>query len=399
MTDTSAPLAGVRVIDAAHVIAGPGAAARLGDFGADVIKVEHPRQGDPTRRMGWAVGGTALWWKWVSRNKRPVTLDLSHSEGQEIFLRLIETADVMVESFRPGTLEKWSIGPDLLLERNPGLIILRISGFGQTGPYRRRPGFGTLAEAMSGFVHMNGHRGEPPLLPPIAMADEVAALLGAYAVMVALYARDHGGSSGQVIDASLTESLLQITGPVAAAYDSLGVVPGPSGSRLPYVAPRGVFRCSDGRWVAISGSAQSIVERLFNAIGEPELIGDPRFATNHARLENIDALEAHIASWVGERPFNEVIEEFERFEVAAAPVLDISMIVADAQYRSRRTLIRVPDGASGTVLLPDVQPRLSVTPGRIDHAGGNMGQANEEVYAELGITAAELSRLRQSGIV
>jgi crotonobetainyl-CoA:carnitine CoA-transferase CaiB-like acyl-CoA transferase len=398
-SDVTGPLDGIRVVDAAHVIAGPGAAARLGDFGADVIKIEHPRLGDPTRRMGWGVGPTALWWKWISRNKRPITLDLGNAEGQEIFLRLAETADVVVESFRPGTLERWSIGPDRLLARNPDLVILRISGFGQTGPYRRRPGFGTLAEAMSGFVHMNGQPDEPPLLPPIALADEVAALSGAYAVMVALFARERGVCAGQVIDASLTENLLHITGPIAAVFDQLGVVPGPSGSRLPYVAPRGVFRCSDGRWIAISGTTQSVAERLFAAIGAPDLARDPRFATNRDRLDNVDELERRIAAWIEQRPLTEVVETFDAHEVAAAPVMDIAMIVDDPHYRDRAALVRVDDAEMGSLLLPDVQPRLSATPGHLRHAGGDMGEANDEVYGELGFDEDDRSRLREQGIV
>ena len=252
---------------------------------------------------------------------------------------------------------------------------------------------------MSGFVHMNGAPDEPPLLPPIALADEVAALLGAYAVMVALYNRDHHTGAGQVIDASLIESLLQIMGPLAAAFDKLGAVTGPSESRLPYVAPRGVFRCSDGRWIAISGTAQSIVERIFKAIGQPELVEDPRFVTNEKRLENVDALESCIQDWTGDRSLSEVIETFERHEVAAAPILDIRMILADDQYQERGSLIHVRDAALGSVLLADVQPRLSASPGKIRHAGGDSGQANEEVYGELGITADDLSRLRDEGVV
>lgn len=393
------PLADVRVIDAANVIAGPGAAARLGDFGAEVIKIEDPSFGDTTRRMGWQVDGTAMWWRWISRNKRPVTLNLSHPDGQDIFLKLADTADVVIESFRPGTLEKWSIGPDQLLDRNPRLVILRVSGFGQTGPYSRRPGFGTLAEAMSGFVHMNGVPGEPPLLPPIALADEVAAILGAYSIMVALHHRDHVSGAGQVIDASLIESLLQITGPISAAFDKLGVVPGPTASRLPYVAPRGVFRCSDGQWIAISGSAQSIVARLFKAIDQPELVEDPRFVTNERRLEHVEELDGFIQNWIGDRPLTEVMDIFERHEVAAAPVYDIRMILEDEQYQERNTLVRVPDEDLGSILLPDVQPRLSVSPGEIRHAGGKHGSANEGVYAELGMTAEDLVRLRDEGVI
>jgi crotonobetainyl-CoA:carnitine CoA-transferase CaiB-like acyl-CoA transferase len=398
--DRPLPLQGVRVLDVATVIGGPGAATRLGDFGADVIKVEHPVTGDTTRAFGWRAGGVALWWKHLSRNKRPVTLLLSAERGRDLFLRLVERTDVLVESFRPGTLERWSLGPDVLLERNPGLVLLRVSGFGQTGPYAARPGFGTLAESMSGFVHMNGDPDGPPLLPPIALADEVAALLGAFAVMVALYHRDARGGRGQVIDQSLFEGLFGITGPVAAAFDRLGLVTGRHGSRLPYVAPRGAYRTSDDRWVAVSGTSQSVAERIFAAMGKPELTRDPRFATNEARLEHAEALDRVVAEWIGAHTLLEVMGAFESHQAAASPVYDIQQIDSDLQYRARGTLVRVEDEELGEVVLPDVQPRLSETPGKVRHPGLPLGASNREVFTEeLGVGPEELKRLRSEGVI
>jgi crotonobetainyl-CoA:carnitine CoA-transferase CaiB-like acyl-CoA transferase len=394
------PLEGVRVLDVATVIGGPGAATRLADFGADVIKVEHPVAGDTTRAFGWRVGGVALWWKHISRNKRPITLQLSHPRGRDLLLRLAERADVLVESFRPGTLERWGLGPDELLGRNPNLVILRISGFGQTGPYARRPGFGTLAESLSGFVHMNGDPDGPPLLPPIALADEVAALLGAFATMVALYHRDRHGGEGQVIDQSLFEGLFGITGPVAMAFDRLGLVTGRHASRLPYVAPRDAFRTSDERWVAVSGTSQSVADRIFAAIGRTDLSADLRFSSNEARLANVDELHQVIGDWIGRHTLQEVMTAFEAHEAAASPIYDIQQIFADLQYRARGTLVRVDDEDLGDVILPQVQPLLSETPGRIRHAGLAKGAANREVYVdELGLTESELGTLREEGVV
>ena len=400
MTEPELPLQGVRVIDVATIIAGPGIASHLGDFGADVIKVEHPRTGDTSRNLGWKVNGVALWWKVLGRNKRPVTLNLSDPRGQELLLRLVETADVLVESFRPGTLEDWNLGPERLLERNPRLVVMRTSGFGQTGPYRRRPGFGTLAEALSGYVHLTGFPDQPPVLPPVALADETSALLGAFAVMVALYHRDARGGRGQVIDLSLFESLFRVTGPVATVHDKLGLVAERHGNRMPYAAPRGAFETSDGRWVALSGTSPSVAERILAAIGRPELARDPRFATNEARVANVEELDAVIGEWMAGHTLQEVMAAFEAHEAAVAPIYDIAQIVDDVQYRARDTLVRVPDEELGDVLLPAVQPRLSETPGRIRHAGLPKGSANESVYRdELRLSAEELATLEDDGVI
>jgi crotonobetainyl-CoA:carnitine CoA-transferase CaiB-like acyl-CoA transferase len=394
------PLGGIRVIDVATVVAGPGVTARLGDFGADVIKVEHPQKGDPVRSMGWEADGATLWSKWLGRNKRPVTLDLSHPKGQRLLLRLVETADVLVESFRAGTLERWNLAPDTLLERNRRLVVLRVSGFGQTGPYRRRPGFGTLAEAMSGLAHMTGFPDGPPVLPPVALADEVSALLGAFAVMVALYARDTRDAPGQVIDLSLVEALFQITGPLPALYERLGVVPGRIGNRIAYAAPRGTYPTEDGRWVGISGTSPAVAERTFAAIERPELAKDPRFVTNAARVANVQELDEAIEEWTSRHTLDEVLDTFERHEAAAAPVYDIADIASDPHFAERETIVRVPDGDLDPFPMADVQPGLSATPGRIRHAGRPKGSANEEVFAdELHLTSQERVALADEGVI
>jgi formyl-CoA transferase len=397
---TPLPLEGIRVLDAATVIAGPGVCARLGDFGAEVIKIEHPVTGDTTRNLGWKVGDVSLWWKHISRNKKPITLNFSQEEGQDIFLRLIESADVLVESFRPGTLEKWNIGPERLHQVNPRLVILRNSAFGQTGPYSKRPGFGTLAEAISGVAHMTGFPNGGPLLPPIALADEVAALVGAFAVMVALFHRDARDGEGQVIDVSLFESLFQITGPIAAAYEKLGIVEERRGNRLNFAAPRGAYVTRDGKWVALSGTAQSVAERILAAIGRPELITDVRFSTNSARLQNVDALDAVIQEWIGAHVLEEVVETFEEADAALAPIYDIAQIYEDPQYEARRTIVRVPDEEIGDVALVRPQPSFSKTPGRISHAGLPRGSANDEIYRdELGLSQEQIEKLRSDGVI
>ena len=392
------PLDGLRVVELATIVAGPSTGKYLADFGAEVVKVEHPRTGDTTRNLGYTVHGVSLWWKLVGRNKKPVTLNLSHPKGQNIATRLLSGADVLIENFRPGTLERWNLGPGAIEKVNPRLIVLRISGFGQTGPYAHQPGFGTLAESISGVAHLSGFPDGPPMLPAIALADEVAGLVGAYAVMMALHERERSGR-GQVIDASLFESLFQITGPLALAYDQLGVVMGRLGNRIAYSAPRNAYRTADDRWVGVSGTAQSVAERTFRAIERPELIDDPRFATNGARLSNVGALDGIIGDWIGAHTLDEVMDAFEREDAAAAPIYDARQIFEDPQYAARGTIATVPDAELGEVRMQDVTPRFSRTPGHIRHAGLPLGAANEEVYGALGIEAAELEALRADGVI
>lgn len=400
MAGGEGPLHGVRVLDIATVIAGPGVATRLGDFGADVIKVEHPGTGDTTRDLGWRVGGTSLWWKQIGRNKRAITLDLAHPRGRDLLLRLAEGADVLVESFRPGTLERWGLGPEVLHDRSPRLVVCRVSGFGQTGPYRERPAFGTTAESVTGYAHMAGEPGGRPLLPPIALSDELAGVLGAMGVLVALYHRDVHGGPGQTIDLSLVEGLFGILGPLAAAHDALGVTIGPMGSRIPYTGLRNTYRAADGRWIGISGTGHARALKVFDAIGRPELRDDPRFATNEARIRHAEELDALIQEWVGARSGTEALAALEEAGAAAAPVLDVAEALADPQVAARGTFERIADDDLGTVTLPAVQPRLSATPGRIRGPGTAKGAANAEVYGgELGLSEEERRRLRDEGAI
>ena len=396
---SSGPLAGVRILDAAHVIAGPGIATRLSDFGAVVIKVEHPKRGDTTRSLGWEANEATMWWKHLGRNKRSLTLDLADPHGQEIFVKLAAQSDVVVESFRPGTMERWNLGPDRLMAGNPDLIYVRVSGFGQTGPSAGKPGFGTLAEALSGFVHMTGFPTQPPVLPPIALADEISALVGAFGVMVALYHRDHPGGSGQVIDVALTESLLQLLGPLPLAYDVLGVIPERTGNQLPYAAPRGAYRASDGRWIALSGTSQSVALRVLRLVGGPDLASDPRFASNQARLANVDELDRLISEWVGGRERDEALRIFEDSDVAAAPIYDIRDVFEDPQYAARGSLVSIDDPDIGLVRTVAPQPQLSVTPAAIRHLGRRLGADTDEVLRELGYDNTAIAELHQGEVV
>jgi crotonobetainyl-CoA:carnitine CoA-transferase CaiB-like acyl-CoA transferase len=392
------PLHGIRVLDVATLFAGPLCATFLGDFGADVIKVEHPR-GDPVRLHGHRKDGVSLWWKMVARNKRAVTLDLGTPEGRQLLLRLAGTADVLVENFRPGTLERWQVGPDRLHEVRPSLVILRTTGFGQFGPYARRPGFGTLAESLSGFAHLTGQPDGPPTLPPFALADGIAALAGAMAVMLALYHRDARAGAGQVIDLAIIEPILTILGAEPTVYDQLGIIPQRTGNRTINTAPRNTYRTGDGKWVAISASAQSVAERVMRLVGRPDLVAQPWFAHGDLRAEHGDELDAAVGAFVAERGLAEVLQAFEAADAAAAPIYDVSDVFRDPQYRALETLVSLPDEELGQVTMQNVLFRMQGTPGRIRWPGRRLGQDNAAVYGELGISAAELAGLRERGVV
>ena len=376
MTD-SGPLAALRVIDMATIVAGPGTARHLADFGADVIKVEAPG-GDPTRRLGWTEPNEddSLFWKLVGRGKRSIVLDLKHPKGREAMLRLIDTADVFVENMRPGKLEALDLAPDLLHERNPRLVILRVTGFGQSGPYASRPGFATLAEAMSGLAAISGMPDGQPLLPPIALTDEVTAMLGAFSVMVALRHADSTGE-GQVIDLSLLESTLQLMGPLPSAYAHLGYVQPRLGSGIPYTVPRGTYQCADGVWVAVSSSSDAVAQRVLELIGVAD---DSRFATFQARFENRDVLEALVIDWIAARTSDEVLERFEEVDAAIAPVYSMADVFTDVQLHHREAIIEV-DG----VQMQSIAPKMSITPGAVRFAGRPLGVDTDEILSELGV--------------
>jgi crotonobetainyl-CoA:carnitine CoA-transferase CaiB-like acyl-CoA transferase len=392
-------LAGKRVVDIATLMAGPWTAQYLGDFGADVIKVEQPGIGDHQRRWGSRKDGEPLFWKSISRNKRSITLDLHTAHGSGVLKKLLAQADVLVENFRPGTLERWGLGPDVLLEINPRLIIARVTGYGQTGPYRERPGFGTVAEGMSGFSHVTGEADGPPTLPSMPLADGVAGLTGAFAVMLALYHRDANGGPGQVIDLSLCESLLPLMGPTFLDWDQLGLSTRRTGNTLSQVAPRSAYECGDGQWVALSASSQSIFERLARAMDSPALIGDPRFVDNQARVRHIEDLEAIIGGWMLARPRSEVLATMEAAEVAVGPIYDIPSVFADVQFRARGSFVTVEDPVLGPMRLVNVAPRLSATPGRIRHTGPALGEHNAEVFRELGLDAGEVEQVLAEKVV
>ena len=392
-------LEGVRVLDIATMAAAPWSAAYLAEFGADVLKVEAPVVGDHQRRWGTPKNGEGLFWKSMGRNKRSITLSLSKPKGAELFKRLAADVDVVIENFRPGTLERWGLGYETLREINPRLVLLRVTGFGQTGPYRERPGFGTLAESLSGFASLNGHPDGPPTLPNMPLADGLAGIMGAYAVMLALYWRDAQGGTGQLIDLSLCEPLLRLVEPSLLDFDQFGIVRGRIGNRSDHVAPRNSYQCGDGKWLSISASAQSIFERLMDAIGRPELRTDPRFAVNAARVRNVDELDQIIGAWIRQHPRDEALRLLEAAQVAAAPVHDIGEVFADPQFQARESLVELRDPAIGAIRMVNVAPRLSETPGQVRTTGPALGAHNAQVYSALGLSAEEIEALRTEGVL
>jgi crotonobetainyl-CoA:carnitine CoA-transferase CaiB-like acyl-CoA transferase len=392
------PLEGIRVVEAATLFAAPIAGMLLGDYGADVIKIEHPRRPDPARGHGPSKDDVGLWFKTLGRNKRLATLDLSQPDGRDLFLRLAERSDVVLENFRPGTLERWGLGWDELSAVNPRLVLARVSGFGQTGPYAGRPGFGTLAEAMSGFAALNGEPDGPPLLPPLALADGVAALATAFGIMVALRAREDTGR-GQVVDTSLVEPLLALLGPQVSAYDLLGELQPRTGNRSSHNAPRNVYRTSDDSWVAVSASATSIAERVMRLVGRADLVDQPWFATGAGRVAHVDEIDAAVAGWIAERTRDEVLAAFQAAEAAIAPIYNARDLLADPQLAAIGAFVSVDDDELGPITMTNMISRLSDTPGGIERAGAAHGADTAAVLAEVGVDDAELKRLRAAGVV
>lgn len=392
------PLKGLRVLDLATLFAGPLCATMLGDFGAEVIKVEHPRKPDPSRGHGPSKDGIGLWWKLLGRNKKNITLDLSTPGGREVLLKLVADSDVLIENFRPGTLEKWNLGWDELSASNPRLVLARVTGFGQFGPYSRRPGFGTLAEAMSGFAAITGQPDGPPTLPPFGLADSIAALSTSYAVMAALRGRDKTGR-GQVVDMAIIEPMLTILGPQPIWYDQLGYMQPRTGNRSTNNAPRNTYRTGDDKWVAVSTSAQSIAERVMRLVGRPEFIDEDWFATGSGRAAHADELDEAVGSWITAHTRDEVLTAFERAEAAIAPIYDICDVMADEQYRALDSITELPDPDFGTVKMQNVLFRLSETPGSIKWTGRPHGADTDEILTGLGLPDTEITKLRKAGAV
>lgn len=395
--ETAGPLSGLRVVDAANLLAGPLLATHLADFGADVIKVEHP-QGDALRHTGYRKNDVPLWWKVGGRNKRSITLNIK--QAPDLFKALVAEADVLVESFRPGTLEGWGLGWDELSTINPRLIMVRVSGFGQDGPYRDRPGFGTLAEAMSGFAHITGTPDGPPTLPPFGLADGVSAQVGVSATMFALYERDaKGGEKGQFIDLALHEPLFGLLGYQPTLYDQLGIVQGRTGNRSQNNAPRNTYRTGDGHWVALSASTPAVAARVLTLTGGEAFASDPRFATAGGRVAAVEEIDAVVGRWIGERPLADVLRIFAECEGAIAPVYDISQIFEDPQFAARDDIIIVEDEELGPIRMQNVCPRLSRTPGRVRHAGPAKGSHNHKIYRAMGLQDAEITSLAEQEIL
>jgi crotonobetainyl-CoA:carnitine CoA-transferase CaiB-like acyl-CoA transferase len=391
------PLDGVTVLDLSRLVAGNMVSLQLADFGAEVIKVEEPDKGDPLR--AWRLEGRSLFWKAYARNKLSLTLNLRKAQGKDLLLNLVDRTQVLIENYRPGTLERMGLAPTVLHARNPRLIIVRVSGWGQTGPYAQKPGFGTLVEGLSGFAAKTGFPDREPVLPPTALADMISGLYGAYATLLALREIESKGGTGQVIDLSLLEGMHSVVGSDAAAFKAFGVVPRRQGSRSNITSPRNVYRSRDGRWLSISGSMQTMAERLYAAVGVPEMTKDARFASNSARLANNEEAERPIREFIAGRDLAECLAVFEAAEVTAAPVYDIDQFVADRHVQERQVVVEVPDEELGSVTMHNVLPRLSATPGALRRAAPKLGEHTPEILARIGITADDLARLRSEGIV
>ncbi len=391
-----APLDGIRVLDLSRLVAGNMLSLQLADQGAEVIKIEDPQKGDPLR--AWRVKGLSLYWKVYARNKKSLALGLRAAEGRAVLLDLAAQSQVLIENFRPGTLERMELGPEVLHACNPRLVIVRISGFGQDGPYRDRPGFGTLVEAMSGFAAKNGFADRPPVLPPLALADMISGLYGAYAVMVALHVAEHSGK-GQVIDLPLLDPVVSILGPDAAIHRLTGELPERTGSRSATTSPRNVWRTADGRYIAISASMQAMAERLFRAIGRPDMIEDPRFRTNTDRVRHADACEAPIAAFIAAHTLDENMRVFHAAEVTAHPVYEIDQFLDDPHVQARGIVVEAPDAEAGSVLMHGIIPRLSATPGRLRRPAPELGQHTQEVLEAIGYGPDRITALADHRII
>jgi crotonobetainyl-CoA:carnitine CoA-transferase CaiB-like acyl-CoA transferase len=395
--EAACPLDGIRVVDMSRLVAGNAVSSQLADFGAEVIKIEDPGKGDPLR--AWQTDGVSLHWKLYARNKKSVALSLRPPRGRELLLDLISTAEVLIENFRPGTLEKMGLAPAELHKRNPRLVIVRVSGWGQDGPYKDRPGFGTLVESMSGYASRTGFADREPVLPPTALADMVAGLYGAFAVMVALRRVEVEGGAGQVIDLPLLDPLFSFIAVEAPVYNLTKTIRARTGSRSETTSPRNVFRTKDGRYIGISASIQAMAERLFRAIGREDVIADPRFRTNTDRVQNAEECEAPIVEFIAARTLEENMAVFEAAEVTASPVYDIDQFLADPHVQARGIVVDVPDRQTGSVTMHNIIPRFSDTPGKLRTPAPEIGEHTAEILGQLGIVPGELEALAREGII
>jgi formyl-CoA transferase len=395
---TAGPLAGIKVLEMGQLIAGPFAAKTLGDFGAEVIKIEPPANGDPLRKWRLLKDGTSVWWQVQSRNKRSVVLDLRVAEAQEIVRKLAAEADVLIENFRPGALEGWGLGPDTLIAANPRLIMLRISGYGQTGPYRDRPGFGVVAEAMGGLRHLTAEPGRVPVRVGVSIGDTIASLHGVIGVLMALQERNASGQ-GQVVDVALYEAVFNCMESLLPEYSAFGAVRQPSGSAMPGIAPTNAYKCSDGGYALVAGNGDSIYKRLMTAIGRKDLADDPQLADNMGRVARVDEIDAAIGDWTAQRPVAEVLAALDAAHVPAGRIYTVADIAADAHYRAREMIVAEPQPDGSVVQVPGIVPKLSRTPGSRRRAAPKLGQDTDAVLREVGLSTEQIAALRERGVI
>ena len=403
MTTAQGPLSGLRVLDLSIIVAGGTASSLLADFGAEVVKIERPGTGDPLRNWGPFANGVSLWWKVHSRNKKSITLNLGVPEGQNLLKELAAKTDILIEGFRPGAMERWGLGPDDLQAVNPKLVMLRYSGFGQSGPYKDRPGFGTIAECMSGFVGMTGFQDTPPDLPPIPLADEIAGVFGAMAGMMALYHRDasiNSSAKGQVVDVSLFEPLFRLCIPHITMFDMLGINRERVGNDFPDAAPRSLYKTADNQWLGLSATSQSTFEGLAKAMGMEDLLERTEFKDNAARLENRESLNDELNSWLGQRNLKETMDQLIPAGGVVGPVYDAAQIMEDPHFHSRQDIIDIDDPELGQTKMLGVVPKFSETPGAVEHAGPKVGEHNRHIYSSwLGLDEEKLTELNRQGTI
>ena len=403
MTTAQGPLSGLRVLDLSIIVAGGTASSLLADFGAEVVKIERPGTGDPLRNWGPFANGVSLWWKVHSRNKKSITLNLGVPEGQDLLKELAAKTDILIEGFRPGAMERWGLGPDDLQAVNPKLVMLRYSGFGQSGPYKDRPGFGTIAECMSGFVGMTGFQDTPPVLPPIPLADEIAGVFGAMAGMMALYHRDasiNSSAKGQVVDVSLFEPLFRLCIPHITMFDMLGINRERVGNDFPDAAPRSLYKTADNQWLGLSATSQSTFEGLAKAMGMEDLLERTEFKDNAARLENRESLNDELNSWLGQRNLKETMDQLIPAGGVVGPVYDAAQIMEDPHFHSRQDIIDIDDPELGQTKMLGVVPKFSETPGAVEHAGPKVGEHNRHIYSSwLGLDEEKLTELNRQGTI
>jgi len=395
---SSGPLTGFRVIELGQLLAGPFAGCMLGYFGAEVIKIESPRGGDPIRNWREMRGDTSLWWRSLARNKKSVTIDLKSEQGVRLVRRLIDTADVVIENFRPGVVESWGLGPDDFKDSNPGLVYARISGYGQDGPYASKPGFASVCEGMSGFRYVNGHPGEAPVRPNLSIGDTISGIHAALGIAMALLEKQRSGT-GQVVDVALVESMFNLMEAVVPEFDGNGVVREPSGSTVTGIVPTNTYRCRDGKFVVIGGNGDSIFQRLMVAAEQAQMAEDPRLASNQGRVEHEAEIDAALTSWCAQNESAVVLEKLDRARVPAGPIYNVADMLADPHFNARGLFETVEiDGEP--LKIPALVPRLSRTPGATRWPGSGLGDANQEILEGLlGLDDSELQELRTDGVI